>query len=118
LAPDLVLGGPLAAADAVEFVVNLAAGRRRADDGEWQEVLACDPLGAGMMSGRTRSTCSSGGTRPLPFRRRSMMLIALLAVLGANLIMIVVLVWGGFIPSVGCAEDRVPSRSVVQRPRR
>jgi len=55
LAPDLVLGGPLAAADAVEFVVNLAAGRRRADDGEWQEVLACDPLGAGMMSGRARS---------------------------------------------------------------
>jgi hypothetical protein len=47
LAPDLVLGGPLAAADAVEFVVNLAAGRRRADDGEWQEVLACDPLALG-----------------------------------------------------------------------
>jgi len=47
-----------------------------------------------------------------------MMLIALLAVLGVNLIVIVVLLWGGFIPSVGCAEDRVPSRSVVQRPRR
>ena len=32
LAPDLVLGGPFAAPDAVELVVDLAAGRRRADE--------------------------------------------------------------------------------------